>query len=64
MNDRSQKYRRYIFLGITIIALGTTFSASMKDEVGSLGTVFIAIGGLFFVIGMSMKKKEDEIKEL
>ena len=62
MNNPLERYKRYVFLGIIIIALGITFSASMKDMVGSLGTVFIAVGGLFFIIGMSMKNKEDGIK--
>lgn len=56
-------YKRYIFIGILIIALGVTFSTTMKDSLGSLGTVFIAIGGLFFFIGMSKKRKDDEQQE-
>ena len=58
MNNRLERYKRFILLGIIIIALGITFSTNMKDMVGSLGTVFIAVGGLFFIIGMSMKNKE------
>ena len=50
-------------MGIIIIALGITFSSALKDTVGSLGTVFIAVGGLFFIIGMNMKRKEDERKK-
>ena len=52
-----KKYRRYIFTGIIIISLGITFSTTMADSVGSLGTVFIAVGGLFLIIGMNMKRK-------
>ena len=62
MNNKLEKYKRYILLGITIIALGVTFSTIMEDIIGSLGIVFIAVGGLFFIIGMSIKKKEAEIK--
>ncbi|MDX2444883.1 MAG: hypothetical protein QNK30_13895 [Bacteroidales bacterium] len=62
MVEKLEKYRRYIFAGIVIIALGVTFSTTLKDSLGSLGTVFIAIGGLFFIIGMNMKKKEEESK--
>ena len=62
MNTKLERYRRYIFLGIIIIALGVTFSVNMKDEVGSFGTVFIAVGGLFFIIGMSMKNREGVAK--
>lgn len=56
----NMNYRRFIFAGIVIIALGITFSTTLKEEVGSLGTVLIAVGGLFFIIGMSMKRKSDE----
>jgi len=59
MSKKLEKYKQYIFIGIIIISLGVTFSTILKDNVGSLGTVFIAIGGLFFIIGMSMKKKEE-----
>lgn len=62
MAEKLEKYIRYIFAGIIIIALGVTFSTTMKDSLGSLGTVFIAIGGLFFIIGMSMKTKGEESK--
>lgn len=63
MNKAKEKYRKYVFTGIIIIALGITFSTSLKESVGSLGTVFIAVGGLFFIVGMSKKRKEDEAKE-
>lgn len=62
MNNRLERYKRFIFLGIIIIALGITFSVNMKEEVGSLGTVFIAVGGLFFILGMNMKNRENGAK--
>jgi len=46
-------------MGIIILSLGITFNTSMKDSFGSLGIVFIGLGGLFFIIGMNMKRKED-----
>ena len=53
-----EEYKRFIFIGIIIIiALGITFSTSLKNSFGSLGTVFIAVGSLFIIIGMSKKKK-------
>ncbi|WP_228853497.1 hypothetical protein [Aegicerativicinus sediminis] len=58
MTKKLEPYKRYIFLGIIFIALGVSFSTSLGDETGSLGTVFIAVGGLFFIIGMSKKRKE------
>ena len=51
-------YRRIFFLGIILIALGVTLSTTL--EIGSLGTVFIALGGLFFIAGMARKRKEEE----
>ncbi len=62
MSKKLEPYRKFIFIGIIIIALGITFSTTLKDTVGSLGIVFIAVGGLFFIIGMSKKRKEDEQK--
>lgn len=62
MSKNLEKYRKFILIGMSIIALGITFSTTLKDTVGSLGTVFIAVGGLFFIIGMSLKRKEDEKK--
>ena len=62
MDTKLEKYKRFIFIGILIIALGVTFSTTLKETVGSLGIVFIAVGGLFFIIGMSKKRKKDEEK--
>ena len=52
------KYKRTIFLSIILIALGVTFSTTLKDDVASIGTVFIALGGLFLIAGMAGKQKE------
>ena len=62
MDTKLEKYKRFIFIGILIIALGVTFSTTLKETVGSLGIVFLAVGGLFFIIGMSKKRKKDEQK--
>jgi Sec-independent protein secretion pathway component TatC len=62
MSKKTETYRKFIFIGIIIIALGITFTTTFKDTVGSLGIVLIAVGGLFFIIGMSKKRKEDEQK--
>ena len=56
-------YKRHLFLSAVIIALGITFTTTLKDTVGSVGIVFIAVGGLFFVISMNKKRKEEEQKE-
>jgi undecaprenyl pyrophosphate phosphatase UppP len=57
-----ETYRKFILIGIIIIALGITFSSTLKEEVYSLGNVMIAVGGLFLIIGMSKKQKEDKNK--
>ena len=59
MATKLEEYRRYIFTAIIIIALGITFTATLKDTFGTLGTVFIAIGGLLFIIGMNKKRKQE-----
>jgi predicted membrane channel-forming protein YqfA (hemolysin III family) len=60
--EKLQGYRRSLFLGIVLIALGITFTSTLKDSVGSIGIVFVAVGGFFFIVGMSKKRKEDEQK--
>lgn len=59
MSPQPKRFKRYIFLGIIIISLGISINTTMKDSLDSLGIVFIAIGGLFFIIGMNLKRKED-----
>ena len=62
MNIKKEEYNRIIFMGIVIISLGISFSTTLKDSLGTLGLLFIALGGLFFIIGMSQKSKEEERK--
>ena len=50
-------YKKILFIGIIIIALGIVISTTMSKELGTLGIVFIAIGGFLFIV--SMKKKND-----
>ena len=59
MEDIKKSYQRFIFMGMVIIDMGITFSTTMSNSFGTLGVVFIAIGGLFFIIGMHKKKLED-----
>lgn len=59
MKSKLEKHRQYLFLGITLIALGVTLSTVFRNAESSIGVIFIAIGGLFFIIGMSMKKKTE-----
>lgn len=57
---KEEAYRKYIYAGIIVIALGIAFSTTLKESVGSLGNIFIAIGGLLFIFGMNEKGKQDE----
>jgi hypothetical protein len=57
-----ERYERPLFLSAVIIALGITLTTVLKDTLGSVGIVFIAVGGLFFIIGMNKKRKKDEQK--
>ena len=63
MKKKLQRYKIIAFAGIIIIALGVTFSTTMKDSDNSIGTVLIAIGGLFLISGLSQKRKSNKEKE-
>ncbi|OQY27353.1 MAG: hypothetical protein B6244_10855 [Candidatus Cloacimonetes bacterium 4572_55] len=58
-----KKYQRLAFLGIIVtalgIVLGIVFTTTLKDTVGTLGIVFIGIGGFLLVAGMSEKKRSE-----
>ncbi len=60
--DRSN-YKRPFFLGLILIALGVTFNTTLKDSIGSLGSVFIALGGFFFIVSIARKRKYGQNKE-
>lgn len=60
--EKLEGYKRSLFLSAVMVALGITFTTIMKDTLGSVGIVFIAVGGFFFIVGMSKKRKEDEKK--
>ena len=60
MESKRKDYKRYLFFGIIIIALGVTFSTTLTDRLGSLGTVFIALGSLFFILSMARKQQSDK----
>jgi|Deesub1362B_J571_1020462.scaffolds.fasta_scaffold01069_6 hypothetical protein len=51
--------KRSLFLSAVLVALGITFTTIMKDSLGLVGIVFIAVGGFFSIVGMSKKRKED-----
>ncbi len=53
-------YKWIFFVSLILIALGVTFSTTLKNDIGSIGTVFIAVGGLFFIASMARKRREEE----
>jgi predicted membrane channel-forming protein YqfA (hemolysin III family) len=58
--EKLKGHKRSLFLSAVMVALGITFTTIMKDTLGLVGIVFIAVGGFFFIVGMSKKRKEDE----
>ena len=62
METKLEGYKRYFYMATVIIALGVIFSTTLRDAVGSLGSVFIAIGALLFIVALSKKRKEAEQK--
>ena len=60
MSTKMERHKRYIFVAIIITTLGVSFTTTLKDSLGTLGVVFIAVGGFFFIVGMSMKRKDKE----
>lgn len=55
-----EHYKKLLIVSMCIIALGTAFSTMLLGSLGSLGTVFIAVGGLFFIAAMKEKRDNDE----
>jgi predicted membrane channel-forming protein YqfA (hemolysin III family) len=53
-------YQKLIYIGIVTTALGVTLSTTLEESMKPLGVVLIAIGGLFFIVGMGRKRKETE----
>ena len=55
--DDLKDYKKFWYIGIIIISLGITMSTTLNETLGSLGIVFIAIGGFLFIV--ALKKKKD-----
>lgn len=55
--DRLNHNRTFI-LSIILIALGITLTNVFK--LSAIGVVFIAVGGLFFIIAMARKNKNEK----
>jgi len=57
MKPKRESYKRIFFLGIILIALGVIYSTTLSETFGSLGIVFIAVGGLLFILAMRKKRQ-------
>ena len=53
-------YKKTFFISLIFIVLGVLFNTVLKESVDSLGTVFIALGGLFLIISFAKKRKSEE----
>lgn len=53
-------HKKLIYLASIIIALGVILISILNESKRPIGVVMIAIGGLFFIIGMNKKQKEDK----
>jgi uncharacterized membrane protein HdeD (DUF308 family) len=60
MKNRLNNWQRRVYLGIILIALGAVLSATLAEDSNSLGVIFMALGGLLLISGMSLKKKADK----
>lgn len=54
-----KRYKVFVYTGMIIIALGANLLTTWKEDWSSYGTVVIAIGLLFFLIGLRLKREED-----
>lgn len=52
--SRIGDYKRLIFLSIILICLGVVLINTIS--IPSVGVVFIAVAGFFFIVGMARKK--------
>ena len=59
MKQTLKRYQRIGLIGIILIALGVVLLNAL-DENRSLGTVLIAVGGLFFMAGIKRKMEVDK----
>ena len=59
MKQTIERYQRIGLVGIILIALGVVLLNAL-DDTSSLGTVLIAVGGLFFMAAMKSKMEVDK----
>ncbi len=56
MNNVKQRSRRYLFVGIILFVAGILFTTLMKEQTGIIGIVFIVIGAVFVITGISIRR--------
>jgi hypothetical protein len=55
---KNSESKKRIYLGIILISLGIVMNTTLS--IGGIGTVMIAVGGLFFIAGMARKKRKNQ----
>lgn len=50
-------YKNILYISSIVIALGIVIGTTLNEGFRPLGVVFIAVGGLLFIIGMKRKKE-------
>jgi hypothetical protein len=63
MAEPLSESKKYIFFGLIVISLGVIYNTTLTDTMGSIGMVFMALGGLFFIVGMRKRKQELQDKQ-
>ena len=56
-------WQKRIYGAMFVTVLGIAFSTIMTDAPKSLGSIFVAIGGLLFISGMILKNKSEQEKK-
>ena len=60
MSQPLSESKKYIYFGLIVISLGVIYNTTLTDTMGSIGMVFMALGILFFIVGMRKRKQEQE----
>ena len=60
MAEPLSESKKYIYFGLIVISLGVIYNTTLTDTVGSIGMIFMALGILFFIVGMRKRKQEQQ----
>ena len=55
MSEKRTRKRKLILMGVLLIALGITLTNILKESIKYVGILFIAAGGLLFILGLRSK---------